>query len=45
MCINIYNTIKDVKGKIFQKLAGVLNDYWNLIYAGKQLEDHMTLAS
>jgi ubiquitin C len=41
-----YNTIKDVKDKIFQKQTGVLdNNDWYLIYAGKKLENWRTLAS
>jgi ubiquitin C len=39
------NTIKDVKDKIFQKHAGVLDNDWYVIYSGKQLEDWRTLAS
>jgi ubiquitin len=39
------NTIKVVKDKIFQKQTGVLDNDWDLIYSGKQLEDWRTLAS
>jgi ubiquitin C len=39
------NTIKDVKDKVSQKQTGVLDNDWDLIYAGKQLEDWRTLAS
>jgi ubiquitin len=33
------NTIKDVKDKVSQKQTGVLDNDWDLIYAGNQLED------
>jgi ubiquitin C len=43
--VQLCNTIKDVKDKVSQKQTGVLDNDWDLIYAGKQLEDWRTLAS
>jgi hypothetical protein len=42
--VKVLFTIHDVKA-IVGRTADVLNDDWDLIYGGKQLEDHMTLAS